>query len=366
MATGTRYRKEVFLDQTTEQPSASGSPAAPASGSYEVLPGVMGSPPSSEPAPEPAPAETQGGGGGTAADAVAAETQPNPAEPVPAAPSKFKLGEVEFDSPEAAAHSFKTLRGMHRALERRSEQARLQLVEEQTRRLQLEQRLAALETQRETPQKGPNGQPAGDQPDQDAPGNPDWTVFQMLFEKHGLPTAMAWLQQANNDSLESRLTNAVGELERRLEDKFAPLQETYAEQLEERTGVQLFQTMANYRDQAGREAYPELKDPAAMAKIGLIAKRLKLPREYLLSPQGIHVATAVYRDALAIQAAGVGSSASTTTSQAPASPAAAAAAVGNGADAPVPSRAPVPQSEQERIRAEIMAAAVSTNELGFS
>jgi hypothetical protein len=358
------------LSQIAEQPSASGSPAAPDSGSIEVLPGVIGTPPSSESSYSPSPSFEAGpspslGGGATAADAASTPAAPV-AEPAPA-PSKFTFAGVEFDDQAAAEHSVKTLRGMYKAHERKVEQARIALLEEQQRRLELERRFAQLESQsqRANVQQTPNGQPAGDQAG-NADGQPDWAVFNELSEKFGLPTAMRWLQQVNAEQVNSRVTKAVEEAAARFEERLAPLHASFAEQQEERGAAELLQSMTAYRDQAGREAYPELRDPEALYQIGLIGRRMNLPREFLLSHQGMHTAIAVYRDAMALRAAGVSAGAATATSPAQASPAAAAAAVGNSAEAPVPTRPPQPQSEGDRLRAEIMAAAVSTNDLGFA
>lgn len=348
------------MTQTAEQPNASAdSTAASASGSFEVLPGVYGTPPSSE-APVETPATPAADGGeATAADAGATATHtPPPAAP---APSGFRIGELEFENEEKAAHSIKTLRGMHRAMERKSEAARLEALEARQRIQELEFQLQNVQREKTAP-PAPNGQPAGDQ-GKAKTDEPDWTVFNLLKEKHGDEVAQRWLQRTNADILANQLKSVREELEARLEERLQPLTQSFEEQQELQTTAELFQSLMTYRTQDGREYYPELRDEAVMGRVATLWKRLGFRKEDMLTARGMHVAIATYRDSLASQASSVAPTApATTTSQAPAP----ATAVGNGADGPIPTRPPQPRTAAEQIRAETMAAAVSTNDLGFS
>lgn len=357
------------MTQTAEQPSASDNVAAPASSaetvSLEVLPGVIGTPLSDPPAPAAGETSTP-----LPADAGGETNIPAPSDPAAAAPapSKFTFGGVEYESQEKAEHSFKTLRGMHRALERKAEEQRMAALEERQRRFELEQRLAALETQpqRGNGKTGAEGQPAGD-PEAEAASGPDWRVFEILVEKHGLPTAMRWLNQANAELVQKQVTAAAQALEKRFDERLAPFQATQAEQQEFNELTGLFESMATYTTEDGRVYYPELSQPEVMEKVGILWARMGFDKKELRSARGIHSAIANYRDSLAAQAARVTQAAPATTSQpGSGSPAAAAAAVGNGAEGLTPTRPPRPKTYEEQIRAETMAAAVSTNDLGFS
>lgn len=276
------------------------------------------------------------------ADTAVEGTGPHPQEPDQGRAEKFKFGDVEFDSREAAEQNFKSLRGQYRplmqiareyggvdkipaVLGRAVESARGWHQHAQALEGQIQHLMAELEAVRSGKPVPPAGrtQPqtqnaAAPAPDAEA-AEVDWGLFaeiSKLANEQGEPhKAIEWLMQQNSQVMQSRL-------ERLLAQHLAPLlaqqqQSAQTEQILAQTET-LFGNLAEYTLDDGSPAFPELNSEDTAHEVGVTWANLGLDPEAALTPQGAIAAVAVYRMAKAAQSGAMPGQVTPTT---PASPA---------------------------------------------
>lgn len=237
----------------------------------------------------------------------------------PQKPEKFKFGDIEFDSREAAEQNFKSLRGMHRAVEKKAEEAGGRASENarvahawkaEADRLRAE--IEALRTGRpaaggERPQnlgRPSNGQaqptPAvarggeGADPAAEAKAfreSIDWEFYHELYEQQGPQAAQWWL----TDKFEAHLAEREGRLLKQIEQRFQPFQEQQARTQELHAAADVFERMASFKDQAGDAYYPELGDQAAVEAIARTWNQMGMPPDLKFSERGVHLAILEFR-----------------------------------------------------------------------
>jgi hypothetical protein len=245
---------------------------------------------------------------GAAGEEIAAPGAPKPEGSgleQPAAPvAKFKIGDLDFDSPEHAAQQFKSLRGQFRSLTTQAAQHK-----ERGDRLngvaaQWKQRAEAAEAQlasgNGTGAAQPGGQgtkadrAAASSPDPNDPlGGVNMEFYQHLAETEGPGVAALWLvretRKADREAFQTQLEQAT-----------QPFRESARSQQLTHQIASIYSEVANYEEN-GQVLYPELNpgyeaDPEAAAKIGKIWENLGLTSERAMTPFGLHLAVLAYRE----------------------------------------------------------------------
>src|SRR5574341_1476325 len=253
--------------------------------------------------------------------------QPEPAEPT----EKFILAGEEFESREQAEQNIRVLRGHYKKYKEQADagaravQQFEQLRPEYDRIVQyaqeLEQRLrqspSPVQPQPQPananlPASGPQRQPAtpvssvspGGQPSAGAPSGPltaeglldsavDWKMIGTAAQQHG-PVVATYL--ALEGVVGKLLDHFNADVDRRLNDRVAPLQHTHDALQVTSTVSNLWSQMRDMVYTDGSPAYPEFDDPAAATQIGRIWMSLRIPIEEKMTVRGAHMAIALYRD----------------------------------------------------------------------
>ncbi len=270
----------------------------------------------------------------------AAPAAPNapPAGPLtPSAAGKFKFGGQEWDSQEKAEQSFQTLRGQFRSMDQRVQDAVGHANRAVDAAVSWQRYAQELEAKVGSPAAASPQNPA--QPAADA--GVDWGLYQTLVENHGEVVANIWLNQQNERIVDARVSSAI-------EKAMGPILPVIQEQQTRTNLVNLFTGVAASVDPAtGSPAYPELNDASSAEAIMLLLSKIGLTPEQAMTPMGVHLAVAFYRDQVSRSRPGQPSVQPTASAPAAAAPpvvpnaaalaaaTAAAAAVASGVQPPV-------------------------------
>jgi hypothetical protein len=223
----------------------------------------------------------------------AVEPAPEPPQD-PNAPAVFKFAGEEFASQEAAEQNFKSLRGQFKPLNDAAhgaaESARAWKAEAEKAVAQRDALVAELNAVKAVPQSQPAAKPA-EVPAEAAPSI-DWALYAEIRKQAdatGEPwKAEQWLHEQNEAVLKAReekLREELSEPQRKAEARRQVGQKT----------EQLFSSLAEYVNEDGSVAYPELRDPDQAYQVGKFWASMGLPTEYALTPQGAIAAIGMYR-----------------------------------------------------------------------
>jgi hypothetical protein len=207
-------------------------------------------------------------------------------------PAKFKFADAEFDSVQAAEHSYRTLRGLHKGMQARERRAAEAASQATTAALAWKAEAERL--QAESAQRGQSGDTA--QPGQETGGaekgpigRVDWALYQQLYDEHGPKVASAWLFE---QTLKAVSEQTSGVLNERLAPIDASNEHAQAVQALQQIGAQA----KLFKNQDGSPAYPELHNDEAAREVGFILGQLGLPPDTMFSQTGLYLAIATYRD----------------------------------------------------------------------
>jgi hypothetical protein len=238
------------------------------------------------------------------------QSQPDPAPEPPVDPNvtpKFKFAGREYDTQAEAEQRHKSLEGQFKPLsetaQRAAESATAWKGEAEKFASQRDALFAELQAVKATQ----SGQPADavpkDQAETPAPESIDWELYAEITKQYteaGTPwKAQQWLQ-GQIDAMQTKRETALRE-ELSKPAKEAAAREAVAQQTD-----QLFSSLAEYNNEDGTPAYPELRDPEAAYAVGRFWTQMGLPKEYALKPQGAIAAIAMYRMASAAAAGSQG------------------------------------------------------------
>lgn len=314
-------------------------------------PAIPDKPASPAPAVDPAAA-------GVVASPGAASTPPPAAAPAPK--QKFRLGDLDFDDENAAAHSFKTLRGMHRAKETKVQELTQMVLDLQKQMLAAQNPVPASVT---VPAPGQPAQAASPEDDEAAV---DRRVYNILAEKHGRDVADEWWDAENEKRNERIIAKRVNAAVAEVKKEFQPALDLVQSNAQRAAVTQLVNTMRTFRNQDGSEAYPELREEnaAQLAEVRRIHTALGYPTALLYTQKGLHTAIAVYRDAMARRARALAGAPAAPTAAVTPSPAPVVDAAASGGR---PSASPVAPPKVDDLVDRITAAPLRFDEsLGFA
>jgi hypothetical protein len=219
----------------------------------------------------------------------------------------FEFGGVRFETREKAEQSFKTLRGMHRAMEQRSAEAEQKHQEARTRAWELHNAYQAA--QAELAQLRAGTQPIATQPGQPATeakpgeGKIDWTLYREIRKQSdaaGRPEiAEQWLQEQNDRILRANTEKMVIDM---LADKLQPLEALTQEREYDQAKHVVFahteaitNKLASYVNRDGRATYPELHDSQMADGVGRLWTTMGLDPRSALTESGMIAAIGLYR-----------------------------------------------------------------------
>jgi hypothetical protein len=242
-----------------------------------------------------------------------------PAQPAAPASQKFKLADLEFDTPEHAAQQIKTLRGMFKPMEREVRDLRSEL----TNAINVANAWKAQAEGRAAQPPADPAKPPAAAPASDAPVEPKWDVIDHLARhpEAGVAGALIEYHTQAQALAEAREKQLVERLTKEIEGRYAPVLASHAEQAELAEVDALVRGMADWTMEAtGQPAFPELRDIHQIAAIGQTWRDAGNDPKALKTPQGIQMAVALHRMWSGFSPAPVAPAAPST--QAPAAPAA--------------------------------------------
>lgn len=211
---------------------------------------------------------------------------PKPGEETKPTPTKFKFGGAEFESQEEAEQNFRSLRGQFKPLVERTQKAESELsrAAESARGWHAEAQRLQAELE-----KYQSKQPATQQEqEQDI----DWELYaevkRLAAESNEPWKAEQWLIQQTRKVEQARF-------EKMLEERLKPIQEPLARAQVGQHVEQLFSAVADFVDNDGNPAFPELDDPQSAYEIGQTWTSMGFSPEMAMTPQGVAAAVALYR-----------------------------------------------------------------------
>jgi hypothetical protein len=289
------------------------------------------------------------------------------------APEKFKLGDIEFDSPDHAAQQFKSLRGMFKPLESKVRDTQNEL----TRAINVASAWEAVARKHGYTDDGskpataaPAAAPASAAPD--APAEPNWDILAHLANHPETGTVGALIQyhQEVQRLAEAREQKLRDEIRQEIEGKYAPVLADRAEQAELAEVGALVDTMAEWTVTAtGQPFFPELSDGQKLKEIGELWRSAGHDNAQLKTQQGLTAAIALYRMWNGVASAASAPAPSTPAPPAPVAPAPPGSsdlALAMGGSAPPNVRPSGPASPQQAARAAIRSADVMDARWGVS
>jgi len=203
-------------------------------------------------------------------------------------PSKFKFAGEEFDSEDAAAQNFKSLRGQFKPLQERANHAEIQLGKAAESARGWKAAHDALLAERGKPS------PQADSAETSSPAEQgiDWGLYaeiKRVATEAGEPwKAEQWLQTKSEELIQSRI-------DAKLDEALKPSREREAQEALGAQTEELFGNLAEYVNTDGSPAFPELQDESSAYEVGKLWNSMSMPREYILTPQGAFAAVAMYR-----------------------------------------------------------------------
>jgi hypothetical protein len=211
--------------------------------------------------------------------------EPPPGEKVeeatPEPPKKFKFGDKEYESQEQAEQSFKSLQGMFKPMQERLTSAE-KLAQQNAESARLwRARAQELEsgTQPPTPQRPvpPAAQSQAKAPQEEleaALANVNGELFESLAREHGLPLAGRYLAaQVLATVHDQMLPRLRDEIMAQINPELEPLKQDRGFQQATQHVAGLIETVGQYKNQDGSDAFPELHDPQKVYEIGDLWRR---------------------------------------------------------------------------------------------
>lgn len=276
---------------------------------------------------------------------VAAQPSPEAPEAAPApeapeapvdpnAPVEFEFAGRKYKTQAEAEQRHKSLEGQFKPLSetaaKAAESAHAWKAEAENAAAQRDALFAELQAVKAIPQSQP-AEPSPEVAESAAPEGIDWELYAEISKRYteaGEPyKAQQWLQEkvdAIQAAREAKLREALE----------APAKaEAARRQLHTQT-AELFSSLAEYANDDGTPAYPELRDKEAAFAVGRFWQQMGLPASHARTPQGAIAAIALYRMAAEQQARSQGSP-DPVAPPTPEDPAAAAAASLVGGRPPV-------------------------------
>lgn len=278
--------------ETTSAPdtSAAGDTAADSAALADAF-GVM-----DDGAPPPGPTRDEKGRFAPRGDAPPQPAPDAPTAVAAPAPEKFKLADLEFDSPDHAAQQIKTLRGMFKPMEREVRDLRSELTNAINVANAWKAQAEGKSATAAPPATAPAGAPASTAPA--VPAEPKWDVIQYLAQhpETGVAGALVEYHQQAQALAEAREQALRAEIKREIEAQYSPVLQSHAEQAELAEVGALVDQMASWTIQAtGAPAFPELSDINQVAAIGQTWRDAGNDPALLKTPQGLQMAVALHR-----------------------------------------------------------------------
>lgn len=207
-----------------------------------------------------------------------------------ARPAKFKFAGEEFDSEEAAAQNFKSLRGQFKPLQDRAHQAEIILGKAAESARGWKAAHDALLAERGQPSP-PAGKAEGTTESPAEPGI-DWELYaeiKRVATEAGQPwKAEQWLHAQSEELLQKKF-------DAKLEDALKPSRDREAQEALGAQTEELFGSLAEYVNSDGSPAFPELQDESSAYEVGKLWYSMNMPQDYIFTPQGAFAAVAMYR-----------------------------------------------------------------------
>jgi hypothetical protein len=230
------------------------------------------------------------------------------------------VGNLEFETPEAAEHHIRTTRGRASAADARYQESRIRVLELEREIAQLKGGAKPANASPEPPARPPA---AGREPAPASNGE-KWQVAAHLRKAFGDEAADAYLQQESQKEQEAALATLRQELTSSLDERLKVVDSLKAHQERVAKANQIVGLMQTYRNQDGTPAYPELADTPEGHRESAAVRAFWLKsggsEEQLFDPFGLHTAIAVYRQAKAQMTRSAAPKAATTTPPAPPAP----------------------------------------------
>lgn len=219
------------------------------------------------------------------------------------APKKFTFAGKEYDSPEAAEQSFKSLQGMFKPLQERATKAEEMAEKAAESARAWRQRAMDLESGAYKPQQQQQQQVQPQQSQQSAQmelekalGRVDGELFERLAREQGLPIAGRYLAAQVLATVHDDLLPALRkEIMDQIAPELEPLKQDRGFQQATQHVASLMDQVGEYKNQDGSIAFPELHDEQTVYEIGDLWRSLNLPAEIALTQQGLLQAIALYR-----------------------------------------------------------------------
>lgn len=302
----------------TQDAAPARKPLAPIKAKPAKAPSLPGVFPDGDPFPAPP--------GGETSDAGSAQTGPVPArgpdgrfvagappaapagehaperQPAEAKPTPFEFAGEKFASKAEAEQNLKSLRGQFKPLQALARSiggidkvvGHVVAAAESARSWKA--RADQLEAELSAARSGAQPAAAQSQTQDATQAEPvkgvDWELYaevKRLATEAGEPwKAEQWLHEQTEKVIDARL-------QRKLDERFAPLDQQQEQAAVVAQTETLFESMAGYANADGSPAFPELADPQAAYEIGRLWRKLGLPAESALTPQGAMAAVGLYR-----------------------------------------------------------------------
>lgn len=248
---------------------------------------------------------------------------PKTQEAVPPPAPKFKIGDVEFDSEEVAAHTIKSLRGQAQAVDRRhrelsqQQQTIINALAQAGLTLQADGTVARA-ANAPAPAPAANTLPATPSPRTPPPAPADvdlstaegvQSILDSALDWKQLPNLIKFYEEKHGQSLgpavamrlvmEAVVPKLAGAIHAQSEKLVAPLQ-NMAHSVQASTAVRdLFVGMKDFSFEDGTPAYPEFTTDEGVSEVyqawlGLGEKGF--PPKFMMSHEGVHLAISLLRD----------------------------------------------------------------------
>ena len=225
-------------------------------------------------------------------------SEKKPEEKAPETTQKIKFGDKEYNNLGEIEQSFKSLQGMFKPMQERLTKA--EQLAEQTADLARQWHRRAMELEQGTVQPSP-AQPKTETPKpadelEQALSRVNGELFESLAREHGLPLAGRYLAaQVLATVHDDMLPRLREEIMAQLKPELEPLKQDRGFQQATQHVAGLMDSMSQYKNADGSDAFPELNDPDTCLEIGTLWRDLNLPAEIALTPQGLLQAIGLYR-----------------------------------------------------------------------
>jgi hypothetical protein len=215
---------------------------------------------------------------------------------------KIKFGDKEYESIEQAEQSFKSLQGMFKPMQERATRAE-QLAEQaaesarswRARAMELEANPTRAQQQPQVETQKPTTQ-TSQQELEKVLGRVNGEMFESLAREHGLPLAGRYLAAQVLATVHDDMLPALrDEIMASIRPELEPLKQDRGFQQATQHVAGLIDTVGQYKNHDGSDAFPELHDENTVKEIGELWVSMDMPAELALTPKGLLQAVALYR-----------------------------------------------------------------------